>query len=548
MKIEIQKAYAEKMPYISRSKVININSIQIPDNQYVMKNIFNDIINLFVKDISFPGENKCGLAYIFEQEWIYFTLGELPYQKYISDANRQLSLIYEEFMNKKLNPDNLSIENDKNISPTSIKGFDFEKNVTKYFQNKIKLEESPDLLIKLGPIEKVNNDNNNIFNINNSINNNHSKNINFDGYFKLIKYNYIEIDGAFINDTKKEIIIENKDKALIPYSEINVFQIKNKDNTLSFISEIDKSGKFNNTIRIKDKTVVFFQTKLQCPFIQLNSKSVTGFNNDFLPFDDMKKELAVVLNKMIIYGKKFLELYKKIGLIKDDYSVLLFLIFDNYPIRDISEKIKLYLDILIQKEKITYPFTIRPIYMISSIDLINHQINSDDFNKKIEDMEKRREEDLNKIKEMEKNREEDLKRREEDLNIIKEMEKNREEDLKRREEDSNKIKEMEKKINALINNQTITNQNSLNMEKCDEKALESAKRIREKIEKEFEFKFKLFEPVGFKYELKDNKEYYAFKVYKGDQKYIHVFASGEKDNIDKMEINISIGKDWFDQL
>ena len=444
MKIEIQKAYAEKMPYISRSKVININSIQIPDNQYVMKNIFNDIINLFVKDISFPGENKCGLAYIFEQEWIYFTLGELPYQKYISDANRQLSLIYEEFMNKKLNPDNLSIENDKNISPTSIKGFDFEKNVTKYFQNKIKLEESPDLLIKLGPIEKVNNDNNNIFNINNSINNNHSKNINFDGYFKLIKYNYIEIDGAFINDTKKEIIIENKDKALIPYSEINVFQIKNKDNTLSFISEIDKSGKFNNTIRIKDKTVVFFQTKLQCPFIQLNSKSVTGFNNDFLPFDDMKKELAVVLNKMIIYGKKFLELYKKIGLIKDDYSVLLFLIFDNYPIRDISEKIKLYLDILIQKEKITYPFTIRPIYMISSIDLINHQINSDDFNKKIEDMEKRREEDLNKIKEMEKNREEDLKRREEDLNIIKEMEKNREEDLKRREEDSNKIKEMEK--------------------------------------------------------------------------------------------------------
>ena len=78
----------------------------------------------------------------------------------------------------------------------------------------------------------------------------------------------------------------------------------------------------------------------------------------------MKKELAVVLYKMILYGEKFMELYKKIGLIKDDYSVLLFLIFDNYPIKDISENIKLYLDILIQKKKITYPFIIISLKII----------------------------------------------------------------------------------------------------------------------------------------------------------------------------------------
>lgn len=54
----MQNAFKEKMPYISRSKIIDINSIQIPDNQYVMKRIFNDIINLFVKNISFPGEKK----------------------------------------------------------------------------------------------------------------------------------------------------------------------------------------------------------------------------------------------------------------------------------------------------------------------------------------------------------------------------------------------------------------------------------------------------------------------------------------------------------
>ena len=118
---------------------------------------------------------------------------ELPYQQYISDANKQLSLFYEDFMNNKINPNNLNFENDKNISPTSIKGLDFEKNVTKYFQNKIKLEESPDLLIKLDPIEKYNEDNDN-----------HSKNINFDEYFKFIKYNYIEIDGAFKIIQKKK--------------------------------------------------------------------------------------------------------------------------------------------------------------------------------------------------------------------------------------------------------------------------------------------------------------------------------------------------------
>jgi len=135
---------------------------------------------------------------------------------------------------------------------------------------------------------------------------------------------------------------------------------------------------------------------------------------------------------------------------------------------------------------------------------------------------------------LEKKREEDSKKREE-------LE-------KKREEDSKKIKDLENKINELINNQTLTNRNSLNMIKCDEKALELAKRIREKIEKELDIKFKLFKAVGFKYELKDNKEYYAFKILKGEQKYIHVFASGEKDNFDKMDIDISLGKDLFDPL
>ena len=529
-KEEIQKAFIKKMPYISLTKTININSILIPDNKFFMNKVFKDVINSLVNNISFPGEKKCGLAYFPEQEWIYFTKEELSYQKYIYDSNETLSLLYKEFIKDKLDLENLFTDRDDYILPKNVKGYDFERNETKYFKNKIKLEEAPNLMIKLDSIivEKT------IY----------PKDINFDEYFDFIKFNYIEIDAAFINDTKKAIILENNSNTLIPYSEINVFKIKNKDNSLSFTNEIDQSGKYMNTIRIKDKTIVFFQTKLQSSFRKLNSKNVIDFNNDYLPLDDMEKELAVVLYKMILYGENFIKLYKKIELIKDNYSVLFFLIFDNYPIKEISENIKLYLDILIQKKKIPYPFTIRPIYMPSSIDLINHQINSDDFNKKIEKME----EDSKRREELEEKIEEDSKRREEIEEKIVEVSKRREELEEKMEEDSKKLRELEEKMNELMNKQKLANQNFLNMKKCDGNAIELAERIREKIEKELESKFKLFEPVGFKYELKENKEYYAFKVHLGDQKYIHVFVSGEKDNLDKMEITFSMGKDLFDPL
>jgi DNA repair exonuclease SbcCD ATPase subunit len=154
--------------------------------------------------------------------------------------------------------------------------------------------------------------------------------------------------------------------------------------------------------------------------------------------------------------------------------------------------------------------------------------------KRIEELEEKMEEDSKRIEELEEKMEEDSKRREE-------LEEKIEGDLK-------KLRELEEKMNEQMNKQKLANQNFLNMKKCDGNAIELAERIREKIEKELESKFKLFEPVGFKYELKENKEYYAFKVHLGDQKYIHVFVSGEKDNIDKMEINFSIGKDLFDPL
>ena len=119
---EILRLFKQNMPYISGESPINLKAIQIPSNQYFMKNIFIDIIELFLENKSFPGEEKCGLVYLFKQEWIYYTIEELFYQKYISQCNKILSLAYEDFRNYKLKPDTLFTENDKYILPSSVRG------------------------------------------------------------------------------------------------------------------------------------------------------------------------------------------------------------------------------------------------------------------------------------------------------------------------------------------------------------------------------------------------------------------------------------------
>ena len=137
------------MPYISGASAIDLKAIQIPSNQYFMKNFFKDIIEFFLENKSFPGEEKCGLVYLFKQEWIYYTIEELFYQKYISQCNKILSLAYEDFRNYKLKPDTLFTEKDKYILPSSVRGYTFERYATKFLQESKELKASPDLLIKL---------------------------------------------------------------------------------------------------------------------------------------------------------------------------------------------------------------------------------------------------------------------------------------------------------------------------------------------------------------------------------------------------------------
>ena len=116
-----------------------------------------------------------------------------------------------------------------------------------------------------------------------------------------INFNYIEIDGAFINDSDKAIKIDKNKEDIIAYPEIcvNSYEIKKANNESSFIYEVNIPEKNNNEIIIPEKNVVLLQTKLECPFIQLDPRNVDKFNELPIPFEKMKKELAVVLYKLI---------------------------------------------------------------------------------------------------------------------------------------------------------------------------------------------------------------------------------------------------------
>ena len=139
----------------------------------------------------------------------------------------------------------------------------------------------------------------------------------------------------------------------------------------------------------------------------------------------MKKELAVVLYKMIFTGNYFFRLYNQLKIIEKSYSVIYYLIFDNYPIKDISTKIKEYIDIFIKQNYINYSFQIQPIYMNTYIEQINSKLESKNIKKEVEELKKT-------IKEM---RKEERKRKEEE-----ERKRKEEEERKRKEEEEKKKK------------------------------------------------------------------------------------------------------------
>jgi len=606
--LSMQTLFNKKMPFISGKKMITRKSIQIPDNQYFISNIFKDLLSIIEnsKKIGYPVDNSYGLAYFGNQEWLFFLTKEIHYQKYICDSSKVMELYYEDFMRNIINGKN-DLEEDENcILPSSVMGLNYERNVYNYLKLKSQLTEGPDILVKL-----------------NSYNKSNEKNfiqgkVSFEKYFNLIKNGYFEIDGSLINDNKGEIKIDNSDKPFIAFEEIFVEEICDKKGNIKYY-ECKIADEFINEIIIPNKTVVFIQSKMQGPNIKLKATQ-EELRKEILYKDEMKKELIVVLYKMVLYGDYFFHLYKELEMIDKDFNVLFLLIFDKYSIKNVSYYIKDYIDLLINEGYVYYPFTIKPIYMISSIDLINSNLTLDNYKneekrkreeeekrkreeeekrkmeellkkfeeekrkreeeekmkmeellkkfeeekrkreeieKKIEEEEKRkREEEEKRKREEEEKRKEEKKIKEELTKMIEEKKIKEKEDKKKKEEEEIKRKEETKQLKEEIvkykklfnEKQEISLKELLSMEECNEEMEKLINNSKKDIENFLSMKFTIFEPIGYKIKKKiDNKISYAFKVKIGAQKYVHINII--KSVQGETEIGeIIFGKNLFDEI
>jgi len=130
-------------------KSIEYNSINFQTDQYSMLNLFDDKIQKFDDSKNYPADKKYGLACFREHEWIFFTKEELYYQQYLSDSNRKMNILYNDYSKNILYQEFLFTEDGKYFLRSYRNSKIFEKNAFNFFQEKTQLKQAPDLLIKL---------------------------------------------------------------------------------------------------------------------------------------------------------------------------------------------------------------------------------------------------------------------------------------------------------------------------------------------------------------------------------------------------------------
>ena len=364
---ELIKIFNKNMPYISEKEKINKNSFHINSKLYFINKIRDEALSLINKSNSpYPIHKKYGLAYLFDCEWLFFSIDEIFYQKYISDSKNIFSILYKDYNKNITDPDKFFSDNDKYILPKNITGLEYEKNSLDFFELATNLEKGPDIMFKL-----FNKNNNNI--IYKGAKNNNSELFTFDDYINSLEYNFVEIDGSLINkDKKMEINLINniEDCPYILYNEIIVIS-KMVENNYIYECKINENLR-KNVLKIAGKSVIFFQTKISCPLIQINPDNI---KTKSLTLEEIKKELVVVIYKMILSGNYFYELYKKIKIINDSYNVIFYLIFNSIAISDISDIILKYINKLNDLKYINYPFSFQPIFLNSAISSVNKKLN-----------------------------------------------------------------------------------------------------------------------------------------------------------------------------
>ena len=258
--------------------------------------------------------------------------------------------------------------NDK-IDYFLIKGIDFEKNWTFFFDSYFNLQKLPNIFFPISTIfdskyQKKNKKKNKAEDKSKSIDESNKKEdkITFEKYVDSIFNSFIETDLARINKNNIDIQPEFIFKPFINEPPIHVY----RDKKGKFICEVNKS----NELKIHASSIILGEVKNSVPEKVLNIKK-----DEEIDVKNIQRSLYFVLYKLIKKIDYYLNFVKYEILDNSEkiknYKFQLFLVYNNKPISKMNTFIKSCLENLISNGYINNEFIFQIIYSSPSVSSLN---------------------------------------------------------------------------------------------------------------------------------------------------------------------------------
>ena len=366
-----------------KKNIKNINKHYFPIIHAIYSNLLENI-----NDLDKNYDKKFGFIVINKKDYIYTYDNEKVINNFLYNPNNIIKYNYDYLINNqnlneiKSMSSMSSVSNESNSNEkeykydlTLLKGFELENNSIYLFKTLFNLKDLPNYFFHLQKFEKKLNKkdkinkklkNIQIENENNKKTDKNEKLISFSEYSDNLFSNFLETDGAYIND--ENIILKPKFKNYNPFIIHKTFVYSN--NSLISIDE---------DLEIGPKTIIIIESKVSIPkdkpdfsFEKIYSRSV------------LDKTLIFTLNKLIKkikYYKEFIENEfltdkKEIG----NYKFLLCLIYNNIPILDIDKIVENDLNNLINSNFIENEFKLKILYLIPNLGSYNLMNLQEDIN------------------------------------------------------------------------------------------------------------------------------------------------------------------------
>ena len=258
--------------------------------------------------------------------------------------------------------------NDK-IDYFLIKGIDFEKNWTFFFDSYFNLQKLPNIFFPISTIfdskyQKKIKKKNKAEDKSKSIDESNKKEdkITFEKYVDSIFNSFIETDLARINKNNIDIQPEFIFKPFINEPPIHVY----RDKYGKFICEVNKS----NELKIHASSIILGEVKNSVPEKVLNIKK-----DEEIDVKNIQRSLYFVLYKLIKKIDYYLNFVKYEILDNSEkiknYKFQLFLVYNNKPISKMNTFIKSCLENLISNGYINNEFIFQIIYSSPSVSSLN---------------------------------------------------------------------------------------------------------------------------------------------------------------------------------